>query len=171
MTEEDEVLDSETAAPSSNENEDNLPPMYESGDDMDLATTYKMEASDLKGAGDYKSALEKYNLAVTSARPSSLLLANRGDVLYKLGEFQAAVRDCDAALEQNPDSAKALRIRGKSNKSLGEYENARKDLSASQAIDYDDTAVEDLKFVTDKMKEIEATKVKKKLEVRICVVN
>jgi tetratricopeptide (TPR) repeat protein len=77
--------------------------MYESGDDMDLATTYKMEASDLKNAGDYSSALEKYNLAITTAPPSSLLLANRGDVLFRLGHFKASVKDCDAALEQNPD--------------------------------------------------------------------
>ena len=83
--------------------DEELPPMYESGEDMDKATSYKMEASDLKSAGDYQSALEKYNLAVTSAPPSALLLANRGDVLYRLGQYKAAVRDCDAALEKNPD--------------------------------------------------------------------
>jgi suppressor of tumorigenicity protein 13 len=77
--------------------------MYESGDDMDKATTYKMEASDLKGAGDYSSALEKYNLAITAAPPSALLLANRGDTLCRLGQYEASVRDCDAALEKNPD--------------------------------------------------------------------
>ncbi len=83
--------------------EEEFPPMYESGDDMDKATTYKMEASDLKSAGDYQSALEKYNLAITTAPPSALLLANRGDVLYRLAQYKAAVRDCDAALEKNPD--------------------------------------------------------------------
>lgn len=62
-------------------------------------------------------------------------------------------------------SAKALRIHGKAYKALEEYEKARKDLSASQAIDYDGSTVEDMKFVTEKMKEIEAAKVKKKLEV------
>merc|ERR1712038_2233331 len=61
-------------------------------------------------------------------------------------------------------SAKALRIRGKSRKELGEYEKARADLSASQAIDYGDSTVEALKFVTEKMKEVEGEKVKQKLE-------
>ena len=145
--------------------DDIFPPMYESGDDMDKATTYKMEAADLKSTGDYQAALEKYNLAITSAPPSAMLLANRGDILFRIGHFKASVRDCDAALEKNPDSAKALRTRGKSLKSLGEYEKARKDLSASQMIDYDDGAAEALKFVTEKMKEIEGEKVKKKLEV------
>merc|ERR1719330_1307731 len=107
-----------------------------------------MEATDLKSAGDYESALEKYNLAVTTAPPSALLLANRADVLFRLNQYEASVRDCDAALQKNPDSAKALRIRGKAYKSLGEYEKSRKDLSASQTIDYDDGAAEDLKFVT-----------------------
>lgn len=142
-----------------------FPPMYETGDDMDKATTYKMEASDLKNEGDYQGALEKFNLAITSAPPSAMLLANRGDILFRLNQFKASVRDCDAALEKNPDSAKALRTRGKSFKSLGEYEKARKDLSAAQMIDYDDGAAEALKFVTEKMKEIESEKVKKKLEV------
>jgi regulator of sirC expression with transglutaminase-like and TPR domain len=63
-------------------------------------------------------------------------------------------------------SAKALRTRGKAYKSLGEYEKARKDLSAAQTIDYDDNAAEDLKFVTEKVKEMDSEKVKKKLEVR-----
>lgn len=129
-----------------------------------------MEASDLKSAGDYASALEKYNLAIVSAPPSALLLANRADTLLRLNRFQDAVHDCDLALEKNPDSAKALRIRGRSLKELGEYEKSRKDLAASQQIDYDDVAAEDLKFVTEKMKEIEADVVKKKLEVSFEIV-
>lgn len=141
--------------------------MYESGDDMDKATSYKMEASDLKNDGDYTGALEKYNLAITSAPPSAMLLANRGDILFRLGQFKASVKDCDVALEQNPDSAKALRTRGKALKSLGEYEKARKDLSAAQMIDYDDAAAEALKFVTEKMGEIESEKAKKRVEVSI----
>ena len=48
---------------------------------------------------------------------------------------------------------------------LEEYEKARKDLSASQMIDYDDSAAEALKFVTEKVAEIESEKVKKKVEV------
>ena len=80
-----------------------LPPMYESGDDMDKATSYKMEATDLKNDGNYEAALEKYNLAITAAPPSALLLANRGDVLLRLGNYEASVRDCSAALEKNPD--------------------------------------------------------------------
>jgi tetratricopeptide (TPR) repeat protein len=69
-------------------------------------------------------------------------------------------------------SAKALRTRGKAYKELEDYEKARKDLSAAQTIDYDDSAAEALKFVAEKMKEIEAEIVKKKVEVstrRLCV--
>lgn len=144
--------------------EEDFPAMYESGEDFDAATNYKMEATDLKNDGNYAAALEKYTLAVQASPPSALLLANRADCLFRLKKFTAAVKDCDAALENNPDSAKALRIRGKSQKELGDYEKARADLSASQAIDYDDSTVEALKFVTDKMKEVEGEKVKQKLE-------
>jgi tetratricopeptide (TPR) repeat protein len=78
-------------------------PQYESGEDYDKATTYKMEAADLKSSGDYPASLEKYNLAITSAPPSALLLANRADVLFRLERFEDAVGDCDRALENNPD--------------------------------------------------------------------
>ena len=78
-------------------------PQYSSGEDYDQATTYKMEASDLKSAGDYAGALEKYNLAITAAPPSALLMANRADALYRLERFEDAVGDCDLALEKNPD--------------------------------------------------------------------
>lgn len=149
---------------SAKEKEEDFPAMYESGEDFDAATNYKIEATDLKNDGNYAAALEKYTLAVQASPPSALLLANRADCLFRLKKFTAAIRDCDAALENNPDSAKALRIRGKSRKELGEYEKARADLSASQAIDYDDSTVEALKFVTEKMKEVEGEKVKQKLE-------
>ena len=80
-----------------------VPPMYETGEDYDKATDYKMEAADLKSAGDYPAALEKYNLAITSAPPSALLLATRADTLFRLDRFDAAVVACNAALGENPD--------------------------------------------------------------------
>ena len=79
------------------------PTKYESGENYELATTYKIEASDLKSSGDYTGALDKYNLAVKAAPPSALLLANRADVLYRLNRFDDAVNDCDDALSKNPD--------------------------------------------------------------------
>ena len=86
-----------------------FPPMYESGDDFDKAGDLKMEASDLKSAGDFEGALAKYNEAVQCAEPSALLYANRADCLVKLDRPLAAVNDCDAALKMNPDSAKVRR--------------------------------------------------------------
>merc|ERR1712032_1164745 len=62
------------------------------------------------------------------------------------------------------DCAKALKIRGRCYKILGEYEKSRKDLSTSQTIDYDSSAVEDLKEVMEKVKEIEKERVQKKNE-------
>ena len=83
--------------------EEACPPMYQSGDDMDQAGTYKMEVSDLKSAGNYTAALDKHTLAIQVAPPSALLLANRADALLKLGRSGAVVRDCSCALEKNPD--------------------------------------------------------------------
>jgi len=75
----------------------------EDANDFFKAATYKTEASELKSAGDYEGALEKFNLAIAAAPPSALLLANRADVLLRLGQYDGAVKDCVAALEQNPD--------------------------------------------------------------------
>lgn len=141
-----------------------IPPVYESGEDIDKATAYKIEAFDLKSAGDYESAMDKYTFAIQAAPPSALLLANRADCLFRLKRYKAAIHDCDSALEKNADSAKALRIRGRSYSAIDKYEEARQDLSASQSIDYDDLAAEDLKMVSKKVREIETLKVKKRLE-------
>ena len=134
----------EIAAP----DEPPFPPTYESGEDYDKAGDAKQEAADLKSAGELEKALEKYNEAVVAAPPSALLYANRATVLLQLNRLRAAERDCNLALSENPDSAKALRVRGKVYKELGKYEEALKDLSASQAIDFDEGTVEDLKFVS-----------------------
>jgi len=147
--------------------EEEFPPSYDissGNDNNEQATSYKIEATDLKSNGDYKAALQKYSFAIQAAPPSSLLLANRADCLYKLKRYNAAIQDCHVALEKNADSAKALRIRGRAYKAIGQYENARRDLSTSQTIDYDYTAADELKEVAKKVAEMESAKVKNKIE-------
>jgi suppressor of tumorigenicity protein 13 len=55
-------------------------------------------------------------------------------------------------------------MRGKARKELGKYELALKDLAASQSIDFDESVVEDLKFVTDKHVEHEKAAAEKRRE-------
>jgi len=142
---------------------DTFPAMYESGDDGEKAAKSKMEASDAKATGDYEKAVEKYTEAICASQPSAMTYSGRADCLLKLKRPCAAIRDCDEALKINPDSAKALRVRGRARRAIGDWESARKDLSASQAIDFDDTAMVDLKFVTEKVAEID----KKRVEARL----
>uniref|UniRef100_A0A7S4W9J5 STI1 domain-containing protein n=4 Tax=Ditylum brightwellii TaxID=49249 RepID=A0A7S4W9J5_9STRA len=148
----------------STDTKDDLPPLYVSGDDFEKASNLKMEASDLKSAGDYKAALDKYSQAVLAAEPSALLYANRADVLLKLKRYEACIRDCNEALKKNPDSAKALRIRGKANKMTGSLRESLKDLSSSQSIDYDDEAAEILKEVSKQVQEMDHEVVMKKVQ-------
>ena len=110
----------ETKSRSTDTNDDDddedYPPLYEGdseGGDYEKAGDYKMEAEDLKSAGKWEEALEKYTAAVVTAPPSALLYANRAYALNKLNRYKAAERDCNEALKLNPDSAKALRVRGK----------------------------------------------------------
>jgi len=147
--------------------DEEFPPMYEgdgSNDDFDKATDAKMAGSDLKSAGNFEEALEKYTEAVLAAEPSALLLANRAHCLFKLKRYTAAIRDCDVALEKNPDSAKSLRIRGECYLKTDQCHSARKDLSQAQAIDWDSEAAMMLKEATEKCSELDAEVVKKKLE-------
>lgn len=146
--------------------EEDFPPMYEgdgSSDDFDKATDAKMAGSDLKSAGNFEGALEKYTEAVLAAEPSALLLANRAHCLFKLGRYTASIRDCDIALENNPDSAKALRIRGECYLQTDQCHSARKDLSQAQTIDWDSEAAMMLKEATERCSELDAEIVKKKL--------
>lgn len=144
-----------------------FPLLYESGDDYEKAAEHKMKASDLKMEGKLDEALEEYTLAIQAAPPSALLYANRAMVLLELERYKAAEHDCNEALKENPDSAKALRVRGKALKAMGEWERSLHDLSASQTIDFDEGTVEDLKEVSEKVKEIEHKKVEEKLEKEV----
>lgn len=153
-------LEEETTIPSTgdataNDNEPPFPPTYSSGEDYEEAATAKQAASECVGSGDWTTALEHYTRAVQAAPPSALLLANRAACLLQLGRPRAALADCNMALTENPDSAKALRMRGKARKELGMWEAALQDLSASQAIDFDENTVNDLKFLTEKHLEAE----------------
>merc|ERR1712187_708547 len=135
-----------------------LPPSYDiaaNKNDPDKAAQFKVNANKYRSNGNLILALDYYSKAIQAAPPSSLLLASRASVLFSLEKYRAAINDCNIALEKNCDCAKALRIRGRSYKMIGEYEKARKDLSTSQAIDYDSTAVEDLKEVMEKVAEKE----------------
>lgn len=144
-----------------------LPPSYDMSsnkNDPDKAAEFKQKANNYRSKGDYQLALDNYSLAIQAAPPSSLLLASRAGVLFALKRYKSAIHDCNVALEKNNDCAKALRIRGRSYKMIGEYEKARKDLSTSQTIDYDGTAVEDLKEVMEKVAEKEKKRVQERNE-------
>jgi suppressor of tumorigenicity protein 13 len=141
-----------------------FPPLYQSGDDMEQAGEYKMQAADLKSQGKWEEALEKYTAAVLAAPPSSLLYANRAFCLYKLGKNAAAERDCDEALKMNPDSAKSLRVRGTVRKELENYEGALRDLSQAQTIDFDPDASGDLKVLSEKHVEHEKAVAQERIE-------
>lgn len=126
-----------------------FPPAYETGDDFEKASEYKMKAADLKSEGRWEEAVEQYTQAILAAEPSALVYANRAIALMKLDRPKAAENDCTLALKLNPDSAKALRVRGKARKVLGKYEDALHDLSASQQIDFEEGVVQDLKELSE----------------------
>jgi suppressor of tumorigenicity protein 13 len=144
-----------------------LPPLYDAQggkEDYETASGLKQEAANFLSDGNIESALDKYTEAILAAPPSALLYANRATALYKLRRYRSAERDCNEALKENPDSAKALRMRGKVRKELGMWDEALHDLSASQQIDYDESTVEDLKFLTEKRLEHEKMNATERIE-------
>lgn len=154
----------ETTTTSNDSDEPPFPPAYETGDDYEKASEFKMKAADLKSEGKWGEALECYTSAVLAAEPSALLYANRAMALMKLDRPKAAENDCSLALKLNPDSAKALRVRGKARKILGKYEEALKDLSTSQQIDFDESVVQDLKELSELHVEKEKEEAQKRNE-------
>jgi DnaJ family protein A protein 5 len=156
----------------SNDNDNNATssisvPVYDAASGAeyyDKAGNFKQEGSDFKAAGDYAKALEKYNQAVASAPPSSLLYSNRAICLIQLGHYKEAEEDCNRALELNPDSGKALKTRGQLRfQHLNDWQGALSDLSQAQSIDFDPVVAETLKELSKLSVEEEKNQAKDRL--------
>jgi suppressor of tumorigenicity protein 13 len=85
-----------------------------------------------------------------------MLVCKRAEALLKAGRPAAAAADATAALAINPDSAKGYKLRGKARRLLGDYDDAAADFGQAQRIDFDDSIIADLNYVSKRAKKIRA---------------
>ncbi|KAG5490525.1 hypothetical protein JKF63_00645 [Porcisia hertigi] len=115
--------------------------------DMDAAMAAKGEAVQLHNDGKLEEAISKMSEALTYTPGSAMYWGLRSQYYLELNKPNAALHDANKALELNPQNVRALRVRGTVRRHLGHWEDSLKDLSAAQAIDYDATTTETLKYV------------------------
>ena len=118
----------------------------------------KEAAEALKAAGDFDAAVDKYSEAFALGGVSAMMVCKRAEALLKAGRPSAAAADCDVALDINPDSAKAYKLRAKARRKLGDYDAAAADFGQAQRIDFDDSVLDELNYVTKRAKKIRAKK-------------
>ena len=118
----------------------------------------KEAAESLKAAGDFDAAVDKYSEAFALGGVSAMMVCKRAEALLKAGRPSAAVADCDVALDINPDSAKAYKLRAKARRKLGDYDAAAADFGQAQRIDFDDSVLDELNYVTKRAKKLRAKK-------------
>ena len=90
-------------------------------------------ATAAEAKGDYTFALRAFNLALTQA-PDSGMLLGRGNVKLQLGDFAGAEADYSQALEFEPDQIKPLLNRGAARHRLGKTTAALADFERVLAL-------------------------------------
>ena len=80
------------------------------------------EANNAFGAGKYEEALAHYNEAIEAAAGNSnalsILHANKGAVLQRMGRVEDSIKSLEASLENNPEHTEALYNKGVALKTL-----------------------------------------------------
>lgn len=120
----------------------------------------KMVAMKALEDGDVPRALEHYTEAILTGVAGALVYTKRGELLLRQQRPRAAIRDCSVAIEVNPDCGRAYRIRGMAHRRLGMWEAAHHDLSLGQKLDYEEDITEVQKFVSEKLRKLEARRAK-----------
>eukprot|EP00930_Biecheleria_cincta_P035671 TRINITY_DN24513_c0_g1_i1.p1 TRINITY_DN24513_c0_g1~~TRINITY_DN24513_c0_g1_i1.p1 ORF type:complete len:261 (+),score=76.08 TRINITY_DN24513_c0_g1_i1:53-784(+) len=131
---------------------------------QDKQNGLKQQGSEALEDGNKELALEKFTEAIAVGCASAMLYTRRAQLLFQLGRPRATINDCDAALKVNPDSAKAFKIRARANLKLDRLEEAHSDFQTALKIDYDEDTEEASKEVAAKVKEIQAAKVKQRVQ-------
>lgn len=138
-------------------------------DAQDKQNGLKQEGTDALEDGKKDLALEKFTAAIEVGCANAMLITRRAQLLFDMDRPRAAVNDCTAALAANPNSAKAFKIRAKSYLKLEMLEEAHSDFQTALKVDYDliaddEKTFADSKEVAEKVKELQASKVKERVK-------
>lgn len=134
-----------------------------SEEQQDKQNGLKQQGADAMEDGNLELALEKFTEAISIGCASALMYSRRAQILAQLGRPRAVLNDCNAALAINPDSAKAYKMRAKANAKLERLEEAHSDFQTALKIDYDEDTEEQSRAVAEKVKEIRAAEVAKRV--------
>jgi len=104
-----------------------------------LASRACVSGDDARAEGKNQMAVERYTECLDSANLTpeqrAIVLTNRGNVYFRMGEQESATADFDEAIELKPDSKVAYYNRGLASFVIGHYEDAIVDSSEAIRID------------------------------------
>ena len=133
---ETDVFASKDETPSSDSDDDEMPPPsfeYDGGIDEDGATR---ATEDALRESKPEEAIRLYDIAIRK-HATSRRYADRGARYLDVSNFEMALRDAEAALELNRDSVRALRVRSRAKWMLNDN-SAYIDMCEAQRLDYSD---------------------------------
>ena len=87
-------------------------------------TTYLAEGDVLFKQGEYKKALESYNLALELKPTEKFALVARSRCHLQLGDTESALKDAETALEDDKEFIRALYQKAEALYSMGDFEHA-----------------------------------------------
>ena len=91
---------------------------------VDSAEAYYNSGSTCMSLGQYHSAIENFNKAISLKPDDADAYILRGLAYTELGQYQRAIEDCNKAINLKPDDALAYYSRGITYNKLGQYKEA-----------------------------------------------
>lgn len=91
-----------------------------------------------RNSGDFKGALEDFNISIRLDPRDTSAYLNRGDARYHLGDFSGAIEDNNTVIQLDPQDNAGYNNRGEVLFVLGKYEQALDDFQVSNNQDPDD---------------------------------
>jgi tetratricopeptide (TPR) repeat protein len=97
--------------------------------DLILSSGFTTVGALLYSFGNYKSAIDNYNIAIQCNPQDEVAYINRGIARVVIGEYETAIEDLNKVLQINPQNAQAYAERGLARAMIGDNEAAIEDCS------------------------------------------
>ncbi len=98
---------------------------------------YFNRANAYDSLGDYRTAIDNWDIAITLDPKDHDAYNNRGNAYRNLQQYEHAIKDYDRAIQIKPDYADAYYNRGNAYKNLQQYQRAIEDFDRSIQIRHD----------------------------------
>lgn len=115
---------------------DDLSSVVTSGSEVPIHV-YLTRAHSYYASGQFKEALEDYDVCLSRGEDNERIRLNRARCLMVAKKWALAIEDCDRAIASQPDNARAYYLRADAKLSAGDHNGAERDIEKSIQLDPD----------------------------------